>query len=160
MVALVTRGTDDEPLAIHRTFLRRDGSGKALVDPPKMMLGPCRGGSVRLGRVQPDQWLIIAEGIETTLSVMEAGALSGWAALSASGIRNLILPPEAAMVLICADNDANGTGRRATEGSADRFLREGRRVRLAMPPTPGADFNDVFNPTDPSYLDEETRDVA
>jgi putative DNA primase/helicase len=160
MVALVTRGTDDEPLAVHRTFLRRDGSGKALVDSPKLMLGPCRGGSVRLGRVQPDQWLIIAEGIETTLSVMEAGALPGWAALSASGIRNLILPPQAAMVLICADNDANGTGRRAAEGSAERFLREGRRVRLAMPPTPGTDFNDVFNPADPFDLDGEARDVA
>ena len=29
MVALVTRGEDDVPLAIHRTFLARDGSGKA-----------------------------------------------------------------------------------------------------------------------------------
>ena len=50
MVALVTRGADDKPLAIHRTFLARDGAGKAPVDPEKMMLGPCRGGAVRLGR--------------------------------------------------------------------------------------------------------------
>ena len=48
LVALVTRGTDAEPIAIHRTFLARDGSGKAPVDPAKMMLGPCRGGVVRL----------------------------------------------------------------------------------------------------------------
>ena len=40
MVALVTRGSDDTPLAIHRTFLARDGGGKAPVDPQKMMLGP------------------------------------------------------------------------------------------------------------------------
>jgi hypothetical protein len=44
MVALVSRGTDDAPVAIHRTFLARDGSGKAPVDPQKMMLGPCSGG--------------------------------------------------------------------------------------------------------------------
>ena len=44
MVALVTNGVDATPLAIHRTFLARDGSGKAPVDPQKMMLGPCRGG--------------------------------------------------------------------------------------------------------------------
>ena len=49
MVALVTRGTDAAPLAIHRTFLARDGSGKAPVEPPKMSIGPCRGGAVRLG---------------------------------------------------------------------------------------------------------------
>ena len=44
MVALVTNGADGTPLAIHRTFLARDGGGKAPVDPQKMMLGPCRGG--------------------------------------------------------------------------------------------------------------------
>ena len=48
MVALVTRGADGRRSAIHRTFLARDGAGKAPVDPPKMMLGPCRGGAVRL----------------------------------------------------------------------------------------------------------------
>ncbi len=48
MVALVTAGADDRPLAIHRTFLAHDGRGKAPVDPQKMMLGPCRGGAVRL----------------------------------------------------------------------------------------------------------------
>ena len=46
MVALVTRGADDTPLAIHRTFLAREGHGKAPVEPARMMLGPCRGGAV------------------------------------------------------------------------------------------------------------------
>ena len=48
MVALVTNGADGTPLAIHRTFLARDGRNKAPVHPQKMMLGPCRGGAVRL----------------------------------------------------------------------------------------------------------------
>ena len=39
MVALVSRGQNDIPLAIHRTFLARDVSGKAPVDPQKMVLG-------------------------------------------------------------------------------------------------------------------------
>jgi len=58
MVALVTRGTDDAPLAIHRTFLARNGAGKAPVEPQKMMLGPCRGGAVRLDG--PDDVLMAA----------------------------------------------------------------------------------------------------
>jgi phage/plasmid primase-like uncharacterized protein len=160
MVALVTHGTDGIPVAVHRTFLALDGKGKAPVDPAKMMLAPCRGGAVRLGRVQPDQWLIIAEGIETTLTVMEACGLPGWAALSASGIRSLILPPEASMVLICADNDANGTGQRAVKCAAERFLRESRRVRVAVPPKVGTDFNDLFTLTNPLQFDGEARDVA
>jgi putative DNA primase/helicase len=48
MVALVTSGADATPLAIQRTFLTVDGGGKAPVEPARMMLGPCRGGAVRL----------------------------------------------------------------------------------------------------------------
>jgi putative DNA primase/helicase len=142
MIGLV-RGSDDEPVAIHRTFLARDGRDKAPVVPQKMMLGPCLGGAVRLGNANPDGWLMLAEGIETTLSVMQAYGLPGWAALSSSGLRNLTLPPAATMVLACADNDANDVGQRAAHGAAERFLREGRRVRMATPPTPGMDFNDM-----------------
>jgi putative DNA primase/helicase len=119
---------------------------KASVNRPKMMLGPCRGGAVRLASLDPNDWLVIGEGIETTLSVMQACGIPGWAALSAGGIQNLVLPPEANMVLICADNDANGVGRRAAESAAERFVREGRRVRITMPPNEGQDFNDVRVP--------------
>jgi putative DNA primase/helicase len=160
MVALVTHGTDETPVAIHRTLLAVDGNGKAPLDPAKIMLGPCRGGAVRLGRVQPDQWLIIAEGIETTLTVMEACGLPGWAALSASGIKNLILPPEAAKLLICADNDHNGTGQRAAREAAERFLREGRRVRIATPPNSNTDFNDLLRLAELGHLHEGAHDVA
>jgi putative DNA primase/helicase len=48
MVALVTLGGTGSPIAVHHTFLARDGGGKAPVNPAKMMLGPCRGGVVRL----------------------------------------------------------------------------------------------------------------
>ena len=34
--------------AVHRTYLRPDGSGKAEIDPPKAMLGATAGGAVRL----------------------------------------------------------------------------------------------------------------
>ena len=156
MIALVTRGIDDNPVAIHQTFLARDGKGKAPVMPQKMMLGPCRGNAVRLGAADPDQWFVLAEGIETTLSVMLACGLPGWAALSANGLRSLDLPPNAAQVLICADNDHNGVGQRAAEEAAERFLREGRRVRIATPPIPGTDFNDLLR-IDLGHLDKEAR---
>jgi putative DNA primase/helicase len=83
MVALVTRGSDDAPLGIHRTFLTCDGGGKAAVDPQKMMLGPCRGGALRLGLL--GDVLMVGEGIETCLAAMEAIGHPAWAALSTSG---------------------------------------------------------------------------
>jgi putative DNA primase/helicase len=90
MIALVTRGTDDMPLAIHRTYLARDGGRKAPVDPQKMMLGPCHGGTLRLAA--PGHMLLVGEGIETCLAAMQATDHPAWAALSTSGLRALELP--------------------------------------------------------------------
>jgi len=160
MIALVTSGTDDVPLAIHRTFLSLDGTGKAPVNPQRMMLGRCRGGAVRLGTAQPDQWLAIGEGIETTLSVMQACSLPGWAALSAVGIISLVLPPEAAMVLACSDHDASGVGERSARDAAQRWSAEGRRVKIALPPEPDTDFNGILNCALAEQVGEEARHVA
>ena len=101
MVALITRGTDDTPLAVHRTFLGRDGAGKAPVEPQKMMLGPCRGGAVRLTPVAGV--LMVGEGIETCFAVMQATGRPAWAALSTSGLRTLDLPAEVRDVIVLAD---------------------------------------------------------
>ena len=106
MVALVTRGADDTPLAIHRTFLARDGGGKAPVDPQKMMLGPCRGGAVRLA--EPGDVLMVGEGIETCLAAMQATGHPAWAALSTSGLRALDLPGDVRDVIVLADGDEPG----------------------------------------------------
>jgi phage/plasmid primase-like uncharacterized protein len=143
MVALVEHVTHG-PVAIHRTYLQSDGSGKALVEPSKASLGPVGGGAVRLATVRQDRWLAIAEGIETALSVATACALPIWAALSAGGIRSLVLSSGATHIVICADNDASGNGQRAASDAATRWLSEGRRVRIAIPPHSGTDFNDVL----------------
>ena len=139
MVALVTRGVDDVPLAIHRTFLARDGSGKAPVDPQKMMLGPCRGGAVRLAPA--GDVLMVGEGIETCLAAMQARGHPAWAALSTSGLLALDLPDDVRDVIVLADGD--DAGEAAARGAALRWKREGRRVRIAHPPQ-GMDFNDML----------------
>jgi hypothetical protein len=103
MVALVTRGVDPEPLAVHRTFLASDGAGKAAIESPKMMLGPCRGGAVRLAAAS--DVLMIGDGIETCLAAMLASGHPAWAALSTSGLRALDLPKEVGDVIVLADGD-------------------------------------------------------
>jgi hypothetical protein len=139
MVALVTQGADGEPIGIHRTFLASDGSTKAPVDPVKMMLGPCRGGALRLGPA--GDALMVGEGIETCLAVMQATGRPTWAALSTSGLRALDLPHEARDVIVLADGDDPGEA--AAQDCARRWKREGRRVRIARPPQ-GTDFNDLL----------------
>jgi putative DNA primase/helicase len=145
MVALVTKGLDGAPVAVHRTFLARDGGGKAPVDPQKMMLGPCRGGAVRLA--DPGEVLMVGEGIETCLAAMQASGHPAWAALSTSGLRALDLPKDVRDVIVLADGDEAGEA--AARDCALRWKREGRRVRIARPPQ-GMDFNDMLSRQEPS----------
>ena len=140
MVALVTHGATGSPIAVHRTFLTHDGDGKAPVDPAKMMLGPCRGGLVRLG--EPGAVLMAGEGIETCLAAMQATGNAAWAALSTSGLRSLDLPRDVRDVIVLADGDEPGEA--AARDCARRWKREGRHVRIARPPQ-GMDFNDLLN---------------
>jgi hypothetical protein len=139
MVALVTSGVVGEPIAIHRTFLARNGVAKAPVNPARMMLGPCRGGVVRLA--QPGALLLIGEGIETCLSAMQTTGHPAWAALSTSGLRSLELPRDVRDVIVLADGDEPGEA--AARACALRWKREGRRVRIARPGI-GLDFNDLL----------------
>jgi putative DNA primase/helicase len=140
MVALVTDGVEGAPLAVHRTYLARGGAGKAPIEPQKLMLGPCRGGVVRLA--QPDALLMIGEGIETCLSAMQATGYPAWAALSTSGLHSLNLPRGVRDVIVLADGDQPGEA--AARDCALRWKREGRRVRIARPPA-GMDFNDLLS---------------
>ena len=148
MVALVTHGATGSPIAVHRTFLARDGGGKAPVDPAKMMLGPCRGGAVRLG--EPGAVLMVGEGIETCLAAMQATGNAAWAALSTSGLRSLDLPRDVRDVIVLADGDEPGEA--AAQDCARRWKREGRRVRIARPPQ-GMDFNDLLKARNPSFTE-------
>ena len=143
MLALVTGGVDKKPLAVHRTFFNLDGNGKAPITPARMMLGPCRGGVVRLA--EPREILMLGEGIETCLAAMQVTGNPAWAAISTSGMRALELPPEVRDVIVLADGD--DAGEAAAQHCARRWKSEGRRVRIARPLW-GLDFNDMLgNPS-------------
>lgn len=139
LVALI-EGSDD--FAVHRTYLRPDGSGKAALDPPKAMLGATSGGAVRL--TDAGDALVVAEGIETALS-LACGLLHGpasiWAALSTSGLRGLRLPPMPGRLTIACDGDA--PGRDAAHALAERASALGWRVSL-LPAPEGRDWNDIL----------------
>lgn len=62
--ALVAAVTDaqDRFLAVHRTYLLPDGSGKADIEPRKASLGPIWGGAIRLNPAAAH--IIVGEGVE------------------------------------------------------------------------------------------------
>ena len=139
MVAGV-QATNGEIVGVHRTYLRKDGGGKAQVAVPRMSLGRVSGCAVRLGLV--GTFVAISKGIENALSAMQAmPGLVTWAALSTTGMRAVVLPPQVRKVLILADADP--PGEEAAHALADRLVIEGRTVSIAHPAN-GADFHDVL----------------
>lgn len=146
MVALVEhvgRGV----VGVHRTYLTADYCRR-----DRASLGPISGGAARLAPAA--ETLMIGEGIETCLAAMQAAAQPAWAALSTSGMAAVTLPAIVRTVIILADNDANGAGERAARTAAARWLAEGRRVRIAMPPEPGTDMADVLAGQGRARIDE------
>jgi hypothetical protein len=131
-----------ERFAVHRTYLRPDGLGKADLEPAKAMLGPVAGGAVRLSEAEGP--LVACEGIETGLSLM-SGLLRApatvWAALSTSGLHALSLPAIPGKLTIASDGD--DPGRAAAHALATRATALGWRVSM-LPAPEGRDWNDVL----------------
>lgn len=139
MVALVEGAPR---LAIHRTYLRPDGLGKAEVEPAKAMLGAVAGGAVRL--TAGGDRLVVCEGIETGLSLASGllrGSASIWAALSTSGMKVLDLPDPAGRMTVATDGD--DAGKDAGRALALRATKAGWAVGL-LPAPDGRDWNDVL----------------
>lgn len=105
-------------VAIHRTYLKPDGSGKAPVDKPKKIWPAFKGCVVRLSKgarnLSPEQAakkgvsgpLGLAEGIENGLAVaISVLDLRVWAAGSLANMANIPKLPCISRLIVCRDND-------------------------------------------------------
>lgn len=155
MVSAMTKGS--KLAALHRTYLKPDGSGKADRLKPKLMIGPVRGSAIRLapgpsglspaaaakaGRRDP---LAIGEGIETALTVACARPdYRVWAAGSLSLMGLLDWPACASAVVLLRDNDWKPEARKAFDAALAHWSRqaEGRPLVVAESAV-GNDFNDM-----------------
>ena len=138
-------GTGDDTAdfrGIHRTFLACDGSGKAPVEPQKMMLGRAKGACIKLSADEDvTLGLGICEGIETGLSILAAGWAPVWACGSAGTIEYFPLLAGIESLTIFADSDAAGI--KAAKACQARWIAAGRECRIIRPHTDGYDWNDV-----------------
>jgi putative DNA primase/helicase len=127
-------------IATHRTFLNKDGTGKAKVSAPRKMAGPMgQSPTIRLMPVGPI--LGIAEGIETALSATRLFNIPTWSVICAHGIEMFEPPWGCRQVIVFADNDANGTSLRAAEKLRARLQLP---VDIQMPTAVDTDWNDVL----------------
>lgn len=147
--------------ALHRTYLSPKRPAK--FDAPhgggaKKILGPSGGGTIRLlAPRHGSRTLVIAEGIETALSLAEMGLESPyadirdaayWAGVSLGNLVDLPFPPKAERIILAADNDARDPAaarallNRAAERARRRLGFQGR-IDIIWPEK-GTDFNDML----------------
>jgi putative DNA primase/helicase len=127
-------------LGLHLTTLEPDGRGRR---EKRLAKGSRpRGGAIQLYPFEAGTPLALAEGIETALAVRETTGWPVWATIAAPFMKELVLPHEVREILISADHDRAGL--EAAHALARRLLREGRKVRLAVPPEEGEDWLDVL----------------
>lgn len=156
LVALVEGG---DGFAIHRTYLRLDGEGKAGLDGgDKLMLGATAGGAVRL--TSGSGPILVGEGIESTLSAFILHGnptAAAWATLSTSGMRGVRLPTVGALgylrgarrsLILAVDGDK--AGREAGKELAMLAVGQGWWVGT-VDPGDGADWNDRISEKGQSY---------
>jgi hypothetical protein len=154
MIALMTDPLIGEPVGLHRTYLRPDGSGKApatvrldrgghtVTLKAKRILG--RWGVVRL--VPEDQIrdaVGIAEGIENALTAMQLMAGGPvWAAGCLNCLKTFPVLPWAKSLSIFADADDSGIGIEGARICGQRWIAAGRQAAIHIPPA-GLDWNDA-----------------
>jgi hypothetical protein len=111
--------------AIHLTLLRRDGGGKAEVEPQKIFVGSPGNLPIVLAPPNDRLGMAITEGIEDALTVHQATGLGAWAAGSAGRMPALAdtLPRYIECVTICAHADQ--AGRDGALALADALDRRG-----------------------------------
>ena len=107
--------------AVHLTFLKRDGSGKADAKPNKIVIGRPLGRPIIIAPPNDLMGLVVAEGIEDGLSTHESTGLGVWVAGSAGFMPSLAdsIPDYITCIQILVDSDP--AGRRFSTALAKRL---------------------------------------
>ena len=136
MIAAVTN-LNGKVTGAHRTWLARDGSAKATVDPPRKAMGDLLGNAVRFGEAQ--DVMAAGEGIETILSLRQAmPPMPMVSALSAGHLAGILFPANLRRLYIVRDNDPAGNS--ARDSLVDRARGAGIEA-ITLSPMLG-DFNE------------------
>lgn len=139
MVALFRDIATDEPRAIHRVALTRDGKKVG-----RKMLGLAGGCAIKLDADETvTMGLAIGEGIETGLAARQLGIRPVWALGSVDAIRGFPVLEGIEALSVLAETDDGGASERAAREVGTRWHRAGKSVEIIEPTVPG-DLNDAI----------------
>ena len=151
MIAAI-RNSEGKLIAVHKTFLTKDGKKAVVETPKKISCLPSNfsltGCAIRIGK--PTKYLAVAEGIETALSVSIATGLPCWSCVNAHLLEAVEVPPSVEVVFIFADKDRSLVGIHSARALRDRLAQKGivaciESIEEDIPEgSKGIDWNDIL----------------
>ena len=143
--ALVAIATDVEGayLAVQQIYITNDGKKaplKVKKRTNKARDGWSKKSVVRLPGKLP---IVIAEGVETGLSIWQATGQETWVTLGVGNFRHAPVPAGAEVIIASDGNDADSEAAEQTRKAGIALKEQGVKVLVAEPPQ-GQDFNDVL----------------
>ena len=137
MIAAVS--IDEGPIAIHRTFLSTEASGKAAFEKPKRALGALGEAAVRLFAPVSGK-LGLAEGVESAMSAYALTGIPVWATLGNERFGLVSVPESVTELHLFVDHDAGGE--LAGSRGLAAYARDGRTIHIRKPSSRDTDWND------------------
>lgn len=151
------KNNKNEITGVVRIFLNKDGTklNKTLIGQDnqpfkavqKANLGVMKNAAVTIQSNPISNTLLVAEGVETALSIAKAKPNENvLASLSVSQLKQIPVSSKIKNIVICADNDgSNPNSRKALISAVDHHLKSGKKVFISMPHGhEKSDFNDLL----------------
>jgi len=137
---------DDKFFGIHVIWLNGDLTGKREAKPHRQCHGPIKGGYIKIGELDPDKPLVVAEGVETAMAVLQITNLPCALVGCGANTADVNLPSHSEYI-IAADND--DAGQKTATKLAQRHAGPDCKIRIATPDKPkggkkGYDWNDAL----------------
>ena len=140
-ILAVVLGQNGAPVTIHRTYLTAEGAKAPVPSPKKLMAYPedrkIIGGAIQL--YPATRVLAVAEGLETSLAVMEGTGIPTWATVNATMLESFVPPPGVEQLIVFADKDRpsarhpKGHGQEAAKRLVQRAWAQGIKATAIVP---------------------------
>lgn len=134
------------PIALHRTYLSKEGNKKAEIKPNKKLtpgLELLPGGAIRLFPPQ-NNTIIVCEGIETGIACAQIFDEGVYACISNTILEGFEPPEGIRKIIICGDSDTKFVGQISAYKLAKTLYDKDYIVEVRLPPNMGDDFNDMI----------------
>jgi len=151
---VAARSPKGEVTAVQITYLDSETASKAELHVTKRSFGVLKGSFVTLHEGKASDPIFVAEGVETALSLKEAGVQGTIiASLGLSNIKRLEPKDLNTPIVICADHDApDSAAFKSLDKSLHALREKGYQVHVVKPDTLEEDFNDVLKQGGPQGI--------